>query len=488
MYMNRNKICCALARGKMDPHSSNPAKPRPALSPKSVASYAGATCREVVLQDGDKFVRVSQERIFKIANKKGTIILLVVARQPENLDVVGIAPTSEPIGWRILGANQVSPLACPVEFQKTLAENPGAIPSWLAKLWRPNDPKLKCNSHYQLHSVDGKRIAKHPVILRVLTYNMLAPCYFRLRTARGETRLESDFPVLYVERLRKIAAALLRLKADVLLLQEVWVGNKQYMQDMEALLGHMYTIHTCKRPRHKQDGVAILVTKFPLANGSTPRVVKTTCMEYGLAGQRVALIANLQLEVDGRRSPLYLCNTHLTFPHHSFDIAMRLTQARKLISWLRQLKERDPSGIFILGGDFNGHNDNVTKALQKANFVSSFAAVNGHEVRISHSSHRKDQVGVDYLWTIRQASEAPTRLSPTYSALIPVAVSDDRPMVRPVYQVPTERSNIGREMKMSLSPVSVPSAPLSMSDWCQLSDHRPLLTEFDITAIKAPSS
>lgn len=478
-HISENKICCDFPRGKMDKNSSNPAvRKRAKLSPKSVASYARATCCEVVLQDGDKFVCITQERIFKIRNAKGTIMFLVVARQPESLDIVGIAPTSDPRKWRILGANRVFPLATCVAFEKALSNNPVSMPSWLAKLWRPNDPKLKCDSNYQLYSVDGKRIAKRSGILRVITYNMLAPCYFRLRTPSGETRLESDFPVLYVERLRKIAAALLRLKADVLLLQEVWVGNKQYMQDMKALLGHMYTIHTCKRPRQKQDGAAILVTKLPLANGCTPRVVKTTCMEYGMVGQRVAMIAHLQLEVEGRKSSLYLCNTHLTFPHHSFDIALRLRQACKLVSWLRELKERDPSGLFILGGDFNGQSDNVTKALQKANLVSSFAAVNGHEVRISHSSHREDQVGVDYLWTT-QASESLTRLTPTYSALIPVAVADDTPMVRPVYQVPTEPSSTVRKMRMS--PVTVPSTPLSMSDWCQLSDHRPLITEFDIT-------
>ena len=54
---------------------------------------------------------------------------------------------------------------------------------------------------------------------------------------------------------------------------------------------------TTTTPVCVKDGVAILVTKFPLANGSTPRVVKTTCMEYGMVGQRVALIANVQVSI-----------------------------------------------------------------------------------------------------------------------------------------------------------------------------------------------
>ena len=283
-YLNENKVCCAFSRGKMDPHSSNPAaSTQPKLSPKSVASYAGATCREVVLQDSDKFFTVSQERIFKIRNTKGVIMLLVIARQPEELDIVGIAPTSKPSKWRVLGANRVSPSAYCLDFEKALSKNPSAIPSWLAKLWRSNDPKFKCESNYQIYSVDGKRNAKRQGILRVMTYNMLAPCYFRLRTARGETRLESDFPVLYgrcllrgshrftivkngwkcswvvvpsqraiviwcvtlcspmaVERLRKIAAALLRLKADVLLLQEVCFYTRHACSSVFFRSEHVY--------------------------------------------------------------------------------------------------------------------------------------------------------------------------------------------------------------------------------------------------------
>ena len=193
----------SLPTRKMHPISSNPAasrvSPQPPVSPEQpVASCARATApyREVVLQNGDKFLRISQEHIFKTITAQGTIVLLVVVQQPEIFDIVGISPSNSN-EWRILGTNRVSSLASAAQFQKTLAQNPGAIPSWLAKLWRPNDPKLKCKSCYQLHSVDGKRVGKRPVVLRVLTYNMLAPCYFRLRTARGGTRLESDFPVLY---------------------------------------------------------------------------------------------------------------------------------------------------------------------------------------------------------------------------------------------------------------------------------------------------
>ena len=44
-----------------------------------------------------------------------------------------------------------------------------------------------------------------------------------------------------------------------------------------------------------KDGVAILVTKSPLANGNTPRVVKADCFSYGMVGQRVALICSVQV-------------------------------------------------------------------------------------------------------------------------------------------------------------------------------------------------
>ena len=46
-----------------------------------------------------------------------------------------------------------------------------------------------------------------------------------------------------------------------------------------------------------KDGVAILVTRSPLANGNTPRVVKTTCKEYGMTGERVALICTVQVNI-----------------------------------------------------------------------------------------------------------------------------------------------------------------------------------------------
>ena len=57
----------------------------------------------------------------------------------------------------------------------------------------------------------------------------------------------------------------------------------------------MFLITIMSHISRTKDGVAILVTKSPLANVNTPRVVKADCFSYGMVGQRVALICSVQV-------------------------------------------------------------------------------------------------------------------------------------------------------------------------------------------------
>src|SRR5690606_31568062 len=105
-------------------------------------------------------------------------------------------------------------------------------------------------------------------------------------------------------------------------------------------------------------------------------------------------------------SPFLLAHTHLTFPHHSYDDAMRLVQIRKITraieSYLARLMISDqllPSLMVFIIGDLNGEpSDHVIQHLVQEGYRSSFSEANGREVKASHHNHLGRDVGVDYIW------------------------------------------------------------------------------------------
>ena len=104
-------------------------------------------------------------------------------------------------------------------------------------------------------------------------------------------------------------------------------------------------------------------------------------------------LANPARTDDEALRQMTFANTHLTFPHHQFDIDMRLKQAHLALTGIDAFA---PLGVApcIFGGDFNGFNDNVYSAMVRSGFVSSYAAIHGEEPGVTHRNHNGEDVCV----------------------------------------------------------------------------------------------
>ncbi|KAJ3436030.1 hypothetical protein M0812_18073 [Anaeramoeba flamelloides] len=223
------------------------------------------------------------------------------------------------------------------------------------------------------------------VPLSVATFNILAPCYKRINFS-----LEKKFEDLYVERAKDTFKYINTLECDVICLQEVWFSEK-YLNLLSSFFENEYVIAKKKRTRSKSDGVVILVKK------STFTILEEKFLEFGLAGNRVALLIKIKSNEQPEHR-IVIANTHLTFPHHTYDVNMRLTQIQKLQNWVKNYNQEEHLPI-IIAGDLNGVNDNVYNYMtKKAKYTSSFKKCREREARVTHFTHRKESVGVDFLF------------------------------------------------------------------------------------------
>ena len=287
----------------------------------------------------------------------------------------------------------------------------------------------------------GDATTPEPAALSVLTYNLLAPCYYRC----ADNQRESSDAARFLARWSRCIAAASKHEADVMAFQEVWCAEPRCVAMLhDAFPDH--TMHMLQRPRGKEDGVALLVR-------SSIAVTHRGKFRFQ-AGRRVALA--LTLRIGGRSTTV--ATTHLTFPHHAYDAAMRLRQAALLVELLARFElfartgdpaateqqqhsitageALDRAGVardaaaerfgldargatlacetlgalsatpaahssMILCGDMNGDmNDSALRLLAThGGFSSAFHAANGRASGATHASHEEQQVGVDFALT-----------------------------------------------------------------------------------------
>lgn len=297
--------------------------------------------------------------------------------------------------------------------------------------------------------------------LSVLTWNTLAPCYFRC--GHG---VEADEPSSYLARHARICAALSKADADIVCLQEYWF-EPSLLKLYEETLGEQYQIISLRRSGfncdgRSEDGVAIMLRRGSMNLDARQNIL---FQEHGIPQDRVALMVRVR---DGRccgsrsRSRLAVLCTHLTYPHSGYDEQSRLRQIDVCLKAVTSAQmDDDLSKVPVLVcGDFNGPEDDVVgQAIARSSFAGAWRQVHGRPCAVTHVDHRGRQYACDHVWFRGE------ELKPSAAELLPQGMPDSAQLRRPEVQ----------PAAMARSPASDHSTGAL---WCDLSDHRPLLVTF----------
>eukprot|EP00002_Diphylleia_rotans_P007803 TRINITY_DN17464_c0_g1_i1.p1 TRINITY_DN17464_c0_g1~~TRINITY_DN17464_c0_g1_i1.p1 ORF type:complete len:275 (-),score=52.18 TRINITY_DN17464_c0_g1_i1:228-1052(-) len=230
--------------------------------------------------------------------------------------------------------------------------------------------------------------------IKILTWNILAPCYKRMVTEKSEKVLESQFKSQYMDRSRQIFDMILGQKPDVVCLQEFWFRCPDFTHLFESCFTPQYETFGLQRTGSKADGVMTLISR-------ALQVQEVFPIRFQDAGDRVALLVNATK--DG--SNFLILNTHLTFHHGPFDTMLRKTQIRKIFESVETYKQsRSISTIPVfIAGDFNGEkSDYVVQYLLERNYRSAYEVQHGGEPTVTHKDHNECEVAVDFIFLLQQ--------------------------------------------------------------------------------------
>jgi len=178
--------------------------------------------------------------------------------------------------------------------------------------------------------------------LTLLTWNILAPCYYKLGTVEygRKVKVEAQLRTAWERRLSQQLAVMKELAPDVIALQEVWFKPDVFARIREAL-GSAYGMYPIRRTMGKDDGVALLVKR------DTWSVEEARPVEFADAGNRVMMMAHLQAagcESSTAAPSVIVGTTHFTYPHGSDDTRLRLAQAHaataELLRFAREVEQR----------------------------------------------------------------------------------------------------------------------------------------------------
>lgn len=216
--------------------------------------------------------------------------------------------------------------------------------------------------------------------LRVVTWNLLAPCWHR--TPGG---CEAADEAAWRTRLHVQFALLEELQADIILLQEWWWASQAYVQ-----LWHEWTlrqgmeIFVTPRTRGKPDGCATVV-RSDLCSDK----LEFTSLSFNDLGDRVMQL--LEFDIGGLK--WLVVNTHMTFPHpNQHDPVMRRHQGRKLGE---AVAERMQGRHVVVGGDFNGTSDDEAVRLAVEGPRLTLHSAN----EATHCDHHGNMINCDFILT-----------------------------------------------------------------------------------------
>ena len=229
------------------------------------------------------------------------------------------------------------------------------------------------------------RVAKKQE-LKIISFNILAPCYKRLKDGSG--LMEAEHKDMYLERNQAICHQLLDTKADIICLQEFWCGSPETRKLYKDLLCGPggYTLKELRRTSHwrqRDDGLACFVRDDRLVIQDTRHILFHDC------GDRVAQMLLLALRPpigSPRNTPsqqFIVVNTHLLFPHNEYSTKIRLREMAKILGFVDFYRVRELCSTIcgrsdvrlpvIIAGDFNGSpSGKVYKYAMSQNYKSSF--------------------------------------------------------------------------------------------------------------------
>jgi len=252
--------------------------------------------------------------------------------------------------------------------------------------------------------------------LKIVTMNILAPCYNKVGSPCNRYALESEDENMYMERHRIICDKLLKSEADIICLQEFWSGSAAlrnlyinelcqpetdwYKSEFDApdiddgssspplicfqhhVKGTKYTMRELRRTSHwrtRDDSIVTFVKNSKLVIQDAKNILFHDC------GDRVALLLLIGLLPQNHTDHLqplqqFLCvNTHLLFPHNEYSTKIRMREITKILGFIEAYKQRDlcttvcgRSDVrlpIIITGDFNGGpRGSVYKFIKSQNY------------------------------------------------------------------------------------------------------------------------
>ena len=186
---------------------------------------------------------------------------------------------------------------------------------------------------------------------KVVSFNILAPCYNKLRNehhADGKSAMEAEFEDKYMARNKAICEQLLRSDADIICLQEYWSGSEELRSLYTNMLcgpkGAGYTFTEQRRTSHwriRDDGLACFVKDARIVVQDTRAILFHDC------GDRVAQMLLLALRPpigapENTPAQQFICvNTHLLFPHNEYSTKIRLRELAKILGFVESYRMRE---------------------------------------------------------------------------------------------------------------------------------------------------
>lgn len=242
--------------------------------------------------------------------------------------------------------------------------------------------------------------------IKIVTWNILAPCYRVLQTAapgqspgstpqtfsRHISRLEKGHKHIYEARSRHIIDTLLRMDVDVMCLQEFWFHADHLKLWQQCGIHHSYEMQIAKREGNKDDGCVIFYKRnmFKLIweekwipSYWSTRIAQALRLAHAESGQEILLI-----------------NTHLSFPHNYYSKIVQDREIKGILDYLRlRLSASCPTPNVFLLGDFNANpRSSIYAHLLENGFVSAFYAKHQREPVISHHTHAGQHVSCDFIF------------------------------------------------------------------------------------------